>query len=323
MNAKVLLGSSVVLGLLVLAPAARADESPPPADPCAKLEETFKTDRSDPTLEQLAQCREKQGKVASAWSWYADLVSRAVQKRQAAREKAMRQKVAELEKKIPHATLNLAGHDDITQIKIDGQPLGKSVWAMPLSLDPGEHVFWFANARDETGEKHIDLKESETQAVEPPALVDEKAKAAPVAAPAPVVAPVVTPVPAPPPSTEPPPPAPFVIDPSLVVHEDGSDQRKWGRIALIGGGVGVALGTVFGVMALSAKSEADDLYDAGNAGFKAKDEDASTNAAVATVGFGIGLVGIGVGTYLLVTAKSDRPRQGMIWPTANGLAGRF
>lgn len=321
MNAKVLLGSSVVLGLLALAPAARADETP---DPCAKLEETFKTDRSDATLEQLAQCREKQGKVASAWSWYADLVSRAVQKRQAAREKAMRQKVAELQKKIPHVTLNLAGRDEIAQIKIDGQPLGRTAWATPLPLDPGEHVFSFANANDEKGEKRIDLKESETQVVEPPVLVaDAKAKPAPVETPPPVAAPVVTPVPVPPPSTEPPPPAPFVIDPSLVVHEDGSDQRKWGRIALVGGGVGVALGTVFGVMALTAKNDADDLYASGNAGFKAKDEDASTNAAVATVGFAIGLVGIGVGTYLLVTAKSDRPRQGMVWPTANGIAGRF
>jgi acetaldehyde dehydrogenase (acetylating) len=114
-----------------------------------------------------------------------------------------------------------------------------------------------------------------------------------------------------------------VIDPSLVVREDGSQARKWGKISLVAGGVGLVIGGVFGVMAMSAKSDADELFKAGNAGFKAKDEDASTNAAVSTVGFGIGLVGAAIGTYLLVTAKSDRPHHGGLWPTANGVAGRF
>ncbi|MBS2014586.1 MAG: hypothetical protein JST00_16990 [Deltaproteobacteria bacterium] len=304
MNAKVLLTYGTLAALALMPLRAQADASEPArpggADPCAKLEESYKVDRAEATLEQLAQCREKEGKVASAWSWYSDLVSRAVQTGQAEREKAMRDKVAELEKKIPHVTLKLAGHDAVAQIRIDGQPLGRPSWGTPLALDPGPHVFSFAGAGNERAEKRVLLKEGESAIVEPPPLVDPTKSNEP--------APAAT---------------PLVIDPSLVVREDGSEKRKWGRIALVGGGVGVAIGAVFGVMALSAKSDADALFESRNAGFKAKDEDASTNATVSTVGFGIGLVGAVVGTYLLLTAESDRPTRGWVVPTGTGVAGRF
>lgn len=296
MKGKLLFGPAAMLVALACAPQARADEP----DPCAQLEASFKTDRAEATLEQLAQCREKEGKVAQAWGWYSDLVSRAVQTGQADREKQMRDKVAELEKKIPHVTLKLAGRDEITQIRIDGQPLGRPAWGTPLALDPGPHVFSFGGPGPEKAERRILLKESEDLALDIPPLVDD-----------------TKPVAATPAST------PLVIDPSLVIHEDGSEARKWGKISLVAGGVGLVIGGVFGVMAMSAKSDADELFKAGNAGFKAKDEDASTNAAVSTVGFGIGLVGAAIGTYLLVTAKSDRPHHGSVWPTATGVAGRF
>lgn len=296
MKAKLLLGSVALLVATAFAPSARADEP----DPCAQLEASFKVDRAEATLEALAQCREKEGKVAQAWSWYSDLVSRAVQTGQTEREKQMRDKVAELEKKIPHVTLKLAGRDEVTQIKIDGQPLGRTVWSTPLSLDPGAHVFWFGGPGRESAERRILLKEGESLVVEPPPLVDPTKDAAP--------APVQ--------------PA-MVIDPSWVVREDFSAQRRWGKISLVAGGVGLVIGGVFGVMAMSAKSDADDLFKRGDGGFKAKDEDASTNAAVSTVGFGLGLVGAALGTYLLVTAKSERPNRGLVWPTGTGVAGRF
>jgi hypothetical protein len=109
-------------------------------------------------------------------------------------------------------------------------------------------------------------------------------------------------------------------------------------IALGIGGAGVVVGTLFGVMALGTKSSLDGACtDKVCPGSSQSDINAlSTRATIANVGFAVGLVGVGVGTVLLVlghggdaqrpTAAVARPRvQWTPWLGARsaGLEGTF
>jgi hypothetical protein len=72
---------------------------------------------------------------------------------------------------------------------------------------------------------------------------------------------------------------------------------------LVIGGVGVGVGSVFGVVALGAKSTLDGACGpTKKACPKQSDVDAlSTDAWVSNIGFGVGVVGLAVGVILLAT----------------------
>ena len=89
---------------------------------------------------------------------------------------------------------------------------------------------------------------------------------------------------------------------------DGRSSRK--TVAYVVGGVGVValgVGSYFGARALSSwGSRKDHCTSAGCDAFAVSfGDDAKRYGNFANVGLGIGLVGVGVGTYLLVTAPSS------------------
>jgi hypothetical protein len=76
---------------------------------------------------------------------------------------------------------------------------------------------------------------------------------------------------------------------------------------LVVGGVGVGLGTVFGVLAMGAKSTLD-----GECGPSKKEcpkqsdiDTLNTDAVLADVGLGVGVVGLAIGAVLLATHHSE------------------
>jgi hypothetical protein len=76
--------------------------------------------------------------------------------------------------------------------------------------------------------------------------------------------------------------------------------------------VALGVGSVFGIMALSQRSEAEDKCPSSpctdESGVDANDT-AYTFANVANVGIGVGVIAIGVATYLLLTAPDGAPEQ--------------
>ena len=73
------------------------------------------------------------------------------------------------------------------------------------------------------------------------------------------------------------------------------------------GAVGVGVVSVLGLRAMSLQKEADAGCDRNGCfapGASQKNSDAIRFANLATVGFGVGLVGVGVGTFLLLTSGS-------------------
>ncbi|MDB4993424.1 MAG: hypothetical protein JWM74_856, partial [Myxococcaceae bacterium] len=116
-----------------------------------------------------------------------------------------------------------------------------------------------------------------------------------------------------PPATPPPP----TSDTSKHDHvEPPPEQASGGGTRTLGfivGGAGIAVlgvGTVFGIMALGQKSDADAACGgsgtvcpdpAKTSDATAKLDDARTSALISTIGIGVGVVAVGVGAYLIFT----------------------
>jgi hypothetical protein len=92
----------------------------------------------------------------------------------------------------------------------------------------------------------------------------------------------------------------------------GSDHREIALVALGVGGVGLAIGTVFGVLALSTKSTLDGECTSKTCPPQSKSDIDSlrSKSTISTVGFGVGLVGVAAGAILLVTSRrSESPSE--------------
>lgn len=275
------------------------------AEACAKLDESWKLDPAVGTLYNLAQCREKEGHLATAWTQYSELAGRAKQAGQADKEARMQAKLAELGPRLPKVRLKLEGRTDVTELKIDTQALGRAAWGSALPLDPGEHTFLFSGPNKEPLERKIVVAEGQELVLEIEPLRD----AAPEARPAPAPA----------------------LAASEAPHED-APPRSNNTLGYALGGIGIAglaVGSVFGILAIGRKSDADDLFKKRDPGFKDADDAASTNALVSTIGFGAAIVGLGAGAYFLFmggTSKKSANAVPRIWaspvlhPGSGGLA---
>jgi hypothetical protein len=113
---------------------------------------------------------------------------------------------------------------------------------------------------------------------------------------------------------------------SAAAGDGAAGPSRWPVYAAFGvGAVGLVVGAVSGVLALSAKSTLDSECPS-KSGCPQNDVSAlSTRAWVSNVGFAVGIVGAGVGTVLLLTSGGgDRPSVGIsIAPSQVGLVGTF
>jgi TolB-like protein len=105
----------------------------------------------------------------------------------------------------------------------------------------------------------------------------------------------------------------------------GWTRGTWGWTAAGAGAVAVGVGAVFG---LAARRALDDEKKASAAGdlatYRSSKDKARSSALLADVGFGVGALGLGVGTWLILT---DRPASVALLPTDGGAlavyTGRF
>ena len=92
------------------------------------------------------------------------------------------------------------------------------------------------------------------------------------------------------------------------------------------GAAGIAVGSVFGALALSQAGDVDDACPGGrctrpeDVGAQSDAQDAArTKGWVSTIGFGVGVVGVAAGVILLVTHSEPSA----VRADARGLAVRF
>ncbi len=70
------------------------------------------------------------------------------------------------------------------------------------------------------------------------------------------------------------------------------------------------MGVVTGILAMGDKSDADKLCGPNktcDAAGRAKVDSASTKALISTIGFGVGIAGIGAGVALVLTSRGSQP----------------
>jgi len=254
------------------------------ASACPKLEESQRLDPGGGTLLNLALCHEQEGKIATAWAEFKVASSAAKRDGREDRIAAAEEHILALRPKLPWLTLQVETPAEGQEVAVDGTVLRNAAWSAPLSVDPGTHdVRATAQGRMPWSTK-VNLSVAEQQTVRVPAL-----KLEPVAAAA---------------AVQPPPPH----EPSLTAS-DHSVRRTIGWASLGTGVAFVGIGTYFGIRTITTKHQSDELCPTNSTcsdrGVQLI-ERAQTYAWLANVGVGLGIAGIGVGTYLLVTSDPER-----------------
>jgi len=110
---------------------------------CPKLAESLRLDRATGTLLALAMCHEVEGRLASAWAEYLEVIARAKKDGRADREEAARQWAQKLEARL--STLSVAVPAAVAEIpglrvRRDSVALDAPAWSTAVPVDPGPHV---------------------------------------------------------------------------------------------------------------------------------------------------------------------------------------
>src|SRR5882724_10827634 len=106
---------------------------------CAKFRESNRLDPAVGTVFNIADCEEKLGRLATAWTLFQEVVQRLppADNRRAIAE----QRASKLEPRVPKLSIRLAhsARSDVT-VRRDGVSLGTASLDTPLPVDPGDHV---------------------------------------------------------------------------------------------------------------------------------------------------------------------------------------
>jgi hypothetical protein len=281
---------------------------------CPAIAESYRLDPRAGTLFTLAECEAKAGHFATASARYDDylsLYSRMTPEQQAkqkGRDKVAKEQKDALAPMIPLLTLQLpktAPKD--TSVKRDDVVLGAVSIGLALPVNPGEHVIVTQVPGGPAVEKKITIAKGEKKTVDLEVKLPQAAPTAQATASAPPPATGAL-APSSAPSSEPPPPA-----------DKGSGQRT---AAFVAGGVGIAglaLGGIMGAMVLGKKSDIDahciDIHCDHDG--KAAADSAKTLGLVSTIGFGVGIAGLGASAVLFLTApKAAKTGAAKTWVTA-------
>jgi hypothetical protein len=245
------------------------------AEACPKLAESDRLDPGGGTLLNLGVCHENEGKLARAWVELNEALSRAVRDGRKDREDLAREHVTALAAKVTRIRVVLAAADARATgvlVKLDGEEV-RSL-SSPLPVDPGPHkLVASAAGKREALVAFEAAANGKVQDVIVPALENAPSDAA-------------GPNPA----------------------EGGSGRRTAGFIL---GGAGVAaigVGAFFGVSALGKHSDADALCPekrCSNPMSVSLQDEAITAAWIANIAIGAGLVALGIGGYLVLSAAPD------------------
>ncbi len=275
----------------------RAYEARDLATACSHFEQSYKLDPLPGVLFTLAACEARQGRVATGAARYREFLAMVAklpagkrQNEQSARVAAAQAELSRLETEIPKIRIQVASPHR-GQVRLNGKEVPDL--DQPMLLDPGEYTITLESESGTVEERRIRLQKGEDVRVE----LGKSARPAP-------------PPPSPPPSAK-----------QEASKTTTSDIVFYSAVGVAG--VGLAVGTVTGVIALSADgcengrcATKDDLTSA---------ERARTVADVSTVAFIVG--GVAASTALVVkllSARSEPPPVALaLHPRGLTVKGRF
>ncbi len=282
------------------------------ATACAKLAESQRLDPAPGTLLNLADCEEHRGHLAQAWQEFVQAQSQLP--KGDSRGPYAKSRADAVEKRLPHLSVRLeAGVPAGTHVVRDDQELGAASLGVSMPVDPGDHVLLARADGHIDGRAQVTLAEGEsreiTLALGPLSTVTP---AVPVARPA-IGAPATMPAP------------PTTYTPVVPPEKKGAPTFAY---ALLGvGAVGIGVGTVAGVLALS---RAGTVKDACGPDYKTctpasvdAAKDGKTFTTASTIGFVAGAVFAGAGLYFLLAPSSSSKTALTVAPNGAALSGAF
>lgn len=241
-------------------------------------------------LLNLGACYETLGKTASAYKYFTRAEKVAAERSDKRRDEAA-QRAKAIERDLSTLTIRIppmirAG----AEVKVDGEPWPRERWNNAIEIDPGPHTIEMTSPQAP--------KQSETLQVGPKA--DHVEWSAPVLLSGPKAA------------TEDVPPS---SKGGREQEEAGSTQQTLGYVAAGAGGLGLVIGSVFGLMAINRHSEVTGrcpTYPRCSAADRAFLDEANSGSkeagTLSLVGFVAGAALLATGIVLLTTAPKSRAK---------------
>jgi hypothetical protein len=285
------------------------------ADACPKFKESYRLDPGGGTLLNLADCYEKQGKTALAWSTFKEALVVAQRDGRADRAEFATKHIAALEGRLARLTVHVPAGARVPglTIALDGAPLGDAAWEVAMPVDPGTHVVEAGAPGKRSVDLSVDVPASAVrQSIEVPALADAVVADSSAAGPGAVAA----------------------VEPKAGATAEAATEsapapsHARATAGWIVGGVGIAsiaVGSYFGLHSFSLWSERNgDCAHGCNETAKNAGDDARQAATIADVTLGVGVAAVAVATYLIISGyghSGAAPRSAALHVAPSALPG--
>ena len=264
------------------------------AEACPKLAESQRLDPGTGTLLNLGVCHEREGKLATAWAEYNEVITFAQRDGRQDRVAYAKERIQAVEPRLARLKIELAPGAETPglEIRLDGNLVGRPALGVAAPVDPGPHEV-SASAPGKRAWKSSAIAPDGAGSVAILVPVLEDAPAEETAPAAPVVA----------------------TQGSPSADQRPSDGKTQRVVAYVLGGVGIVgigVGTVFGLNAISKNKESNENGCNGNECTSAAAEtrrDAQSAGTISTVAFVVGGAALAGGVVLFFTAP--RRKSGM------------
>ncbi len=244
----------------------------------------------------LGDCYQRIGRTASAWQEFRVAEKLARDQNDTKRAEVANDRAQALEPKLNRLTIGVpaAAAAGEAEVQVDGAPIPREAWNVPLAIDPGDHVVAFAMAGQavRTLNAHIDA----AVPVAAIGFVDPAPSAGAPAEPAPAVVPPISPA-------------------AEVAPAYGAAARRWVTYGLVGAGLaGIGVGAAL----LAANSQSPS--DGSGCGTPPPDSGPTTGAIVAFAAGGAALLSAFV-VYFTGPHAKEPSKEAVLFATPAPVAG--
>jgi len=291
------------------------------AEACPKLEQAVRLFAGPGLLLNLGDCYEHTGRLASAWTRFGDAAAAAHRAGRAESEAEANRRRGLVEPRLTRVVLQVTKEVAGLAVSLDGQTVDRAQWNTPIAVDSGSQKVE-ANAPGFQPWSATQMVDGPglTVTVSVPALLPIKvgSSATPAVAPTPYATPEGDTTISPSAATPPP--------------DAGLGTRRIVALSLGAAGVvGLATGSVFGLMAISQKNQQQSACgstgsctDSGHAQALGDHSSAVSDGTISTVGFLAGGALLVAGAVVFLTGSSSGVTPS-VGPSGAGLSwsGRF